>query len=283
MSININEALKRASFQLRQNQIPNPRREAEALLTAAMGVTLAWLYGHGEETPSAQVLACFSHWVDRRSAGEPYAYLVGEKEFMGLAFRVTPEVLIPRPETEFLVEETVAALSAIKKPRILDVGTGSGAVAVTLAYLLPEANVTSVDVSVNALTIAAENAKRHGVAPRVRLLHGDLFAPVAGEAFDAVVSNPPYIPTDDISGLQREVRSHEPALALDGGPDGLDFYRRLTGELHKLGSPPQILVFEVGHNQADAVAALCQNAGYKSTRQTKDLAGIPRIILASRG
>ncbi|MDW7651924.1 MAG: peptide chain release factor N(5)-glutamine methyltransferase [Bacillota bacterium] len=280
MSIEIKEALRRASFCLRRAGFDQPRREAEALMVSCLGVSLAWIYAHDDEKPPQETLTRFFALVDRRIAGEPYAYLAGEKEFMGLPFTVTPDVLIPRPETELLVEEARRALGKSKKPRILDVGVGSGAVAVTLAVLLPEAVVTAVDISGKALAVAAKNAAHHGVADRVRLFAGDLYRPVAGEAFDAVISNPPYIPTAEIAGLQREVRGHEPHLALDGGADGLDIYRRLTAELTVLASPPPLLAFEVGYNQADVVAELCRSAGYKKNRQINDLAGIARVVLA---
>jgi release factor glutamine methyltransferase len=281
MSMNVKEALQRASFCLREAGFEQPRREAESLMTAALGVPLAWLYAHGEYIPETQAQERFFLWVNRRASGEPYAYLAEEKEFLGLMFRITPDVLIPRPETEFLVETVVKALSELKHPRILDVGTGSGAVSITLATQLPQAQITAVDISSAALAIAAYNAERHNVQNRVRLMEGDLFAPVAGLTFDAIVSNPPYIPSAVIETLQRDVKDFEPRQALDGGPDGLLFYRRLTAELHNFSSPPTLLAFEVGHDQAQSVATFCQAAGYKTTHQINDLAGIPRIILAT--
>lgn len=280
MSITIREALQRASFCLRQAGYDNARREAEALLTACLDVPLSWLYAHSDESLEPDAAHRYRQWVQRRAGGEPYAYLAGEKEFMGLPFYVTPDVLIPRPETEFLVESVASGLKNKKNPRILDVGAGSGAVAVTLAVLLPGADVAAVDISRAALAIAAQNAARHHVTARLRLLQGDLYAPVAGEYFDAVVSNPPYIPSAEIDLLQPDVREHEPRLALDGGEDGLAFYRRLTAELSALAALPPLLAFEVGYGQAEAVAALCLGAGYEKTHRICDLAGIPRIITA---
>jgi release factor glutamine methyltransferase len=281
MSINIQEALQGASFCLRAAGLEQPRSEAEALLSACLGVSRAWLYAHGDEVISTAMLEKYNAWIKRRAAGEPYAYLAGEKEFMGLSFLVTPAVLIPRPETEILVEAVVAKLRKIENPRILEVGAGSGAIAVSLAVFLPQAEVTAVDISREALAVAAQNAARQNVSDRLRLLEGDLYAPVVGENFTAVVSNPPYIPAADLETLQRDVKDYEPRLALDGGPDGLDFYRRLTGELALLGAPPKLLAFEVGQHQADKVCILCHTAGYKKTRQINDLAGIPRTILAT--
>ncbi|MBS3885455.1 MAG: peptide chain release factor N(5)-glutamine methyltransferase [Dethiobacter sp.] len=280
MSSTIKEALQRASFCLQRAGCGNPVGEAAALLAASLGVTRAWLYAHGEEKPEAAELQHYFAWVARRADGEPYAYLTGEKEFMSLSFLVTPAVLIPRPETELLVETAVRELKGRENLRILDLGTGSGAVAISIAVLLPESEVVAVDISPAALHVATQNAARHGVTNRVRFLAGDLYAPVCGERFDAIVSNPPYISSTDIETLERDVKDFEPRLALSGGPDGLNFYRRLTAELALLAAPPALLLFEVGYRQSEAVAALCYAAGYKNISQLNDLAGIPRIILA---
>ncbi|MCR3921524.1 MAG: peptide chain release factor N(5)-glutamine methyltransferase [Firmicutes bacterium] len=282
MSLTIQEALQRASFQLRQTSLAQPRREAEALLCAAIGKSLAWVYAHGEEIMPDKAVDIFTRWVQRRGSGEPYAYLCGEREFLGLPFTVTPAVLIPRPETELLVEAVVQQLQNIKSPRILDVGVGSGAIAVSLATLLPQATITAVDIDPAALSVAAQNAKRHQVDARIRFLQGDLYAPVASEEFTAVVSNPPYIPTAEIVRLDATVKDYEPRRALDGGPDGLTFYRRLAGELSTLAAPPSLLAFEIGEGQGSAIINLCHSVGYKNTCQISDLAGIARIILAEQ-
>lgn len=283
MSFTIKEALNRASFQLGAGGLDAPRREAEALLCACLDVPLAYLYAHGNEIIPKEKLDRYFNWTSRRARGEPYAYLCGQREFLGRLFFVTPDVLIPRPETELLVEAVAAELAGIPSPRVLDVGTGSGIIAVSLACLLPGARVTAVDLSAPALAVAARNASRHGVASRVKFLQGDFYAPLAGlsERFTAVVSNPPYIRTADIPGLLRDVRDYEPLLALDGGPDGLAAYRRLTGELDLFACRPQLLAFEVGEGQAPAVTAFCRSAGYGKTRLVKDLAGIERVVLAS--
>jgi release factor glutamine methyltransferase len=242
---------------------------------------LSFLYAHGEYELTAGENDCYLEWIRRRAGGEPYAYITGQREFMGLDFYVTPDVLIPRPETELLVETVVKELTGIPSPRLLEIGAGSGAIAVTLAVHLHAATITACDLSPSALKVAAQNISRHNVQDRVRLLCGDLYAPVAGKkTFDAVVSNPPYIPSQEIALLDPVVRDFEPRAALDGGTDGLAFYKRLTGELHLLAHKPKLLAFEVGAGQADAVASLCRRAGYTTTRQITDLAGIPRIILA---
>ncbi|HHX74376.1 MAG TPA: peptide chain release factor N(5)-glutamine methyltransferase [Firmicutes bacterium] len=280
MSVTVSEALQRASLQFREVGLGEPRREAEALLCAALRKPLAWVYAHGEATLDPGAAALFAAWVERRRQREPYAYLTGEREFMGLGFTVTPAVLIPRPETEVLVSVTARALQDHPSPHILEVGTGSGAVACALAHTLPRATVYAVDISREALAVAARNACRHGVGERVRFLPGDLYAPVAGKTFAAVVSNPPYVPTEEIRSLEPDVRDYEPWQALDGGPDGLHFYRRLTAELSQLGSNPPLLCLEVGWGQAEAVAALCRACGFARIKVHPDLAGIPRVVIA---
>ncbi|NLP37309.1 MAG: peptide chain release factor N(5)-glutamine methyltransferase [Firmicutes bacterium] len=280
MNSTVQEALQRASFQLKAAGLQQPRREAEALLCAALKRPLAWVYAHGEALLSAAEETLFNDWVRRRAQHEPYAYLTGEREFMGLSFQVTKDVLIPRPETEILVEAVVELLQAKTRPRILEIGVGSGAIAVSLAVFLPTATVVGVDVSAGALKVAAQNACRHRVIERLTLLQGDLYAPVVGQAFDLVVSNPPYIPSAEVLQLEETVKNYEPLLALDGGTDGLAFYRRLTGELSQLAAPLPFFAVEVGLGQAVAVSRLCQKAGYSRIEILPDLAGIKRVIIA---
>ncbi|MBS3947364.1 MAG: peptide chain release factor N(5)-glutamine methyltransferase [Dethiobacter sp.] len=281
-SASIKEALQSASLQLREAETEAPRREALLLLAASLNRPLAYLYAHGDDLLSEEEVTFYQSWIDRRCCGEPYAYLCGEREFFGLPFYVTPACLIPRPETELLVEAAAQGLKDVSTPEILEVGTGSGAIAVTLAVLLPGARVTAVDVSASALAVAARNAARHRVGDRITFLQGDLYAPVAGKdfCFAAVVSNPPYIPSATLSALPRDVRDFEPRLALDGGPDGLHFYRRLTEELPTLFCKPTLLAFEVGQGQAEAVAYLCRGSGYEKVHVLEDLAGMQRVIFA---
>jgi release factor glutamine methyltransferase len=201
---------------------------------------------------------------------------------MGLPFSVTPACLIPRPETELLVEAVVAELAAFSAPEILEVGTGSGAVAVALAVLVPDARITATDISVPALSVAAGNAARHGVRERITFLSGDLYGPLAARisCFAALVSNPPYIPSAELAKLSCDISCYEPLSALDGGADGLHYYRRLTGELPALSCKPAFLALEVGQGQAGAVSTLCRGAGYEDLLLLKDLAGIERVVLA---
>lgn len=278
----IKEALRRASLRLKEAGVDNPHAEAQLLLCHCLGCSRAYLYAHDEELLPDDIWNAYLELVKRRAAGEPYAYLTGQKEFMGLAMTVSPAVLIPRPETETLVESVLKVLPRELPLRILDVGTGSGAIAVSLAVFLPRAEIFAADKDPRALQIAAENAARHKVADRVFLFQGDLYEPVTGQAFDAVVSNPPYVDARGMRELPDTVRLYEPRGALYGGEDGLCFYRRLTGELSRLARPPHLLAFEVGSGQAEEVASLCRTAGYDDICIIPDLAGKGRIVLALR-
>jgi release factor glutamine methyltransferase len=240
----------------------------------------------------------FEALVRRREQREPAAYIIGYREFWNLDIEVRPGVLIPRPETEFLVEEALSRLSheddehaetpvpADARPRarvrIADVGTGSGCIAVALARWLPSGEVVAIDASGDALAVARRNAERHEVSGRVRLLQGDLLAGVAGP-FDAVVSNPPYVPASDIGGLQPEVRDYEPHQALAGGGDGLDVIRRLVPEAAALLRSGGWLLFEFGFGQADGVrAVIAAEPRLELVDIRPDLAGIPRVAVARR-
>jgi release factor glutamine methyltransferase len=209
-------------------------------------------------------------------------YIFGEAEFYRLPFRVTPDVLVPRPETEHVVEKVLELARNFAAPRIVDVGTGSGAIAVALAHELPEAEVTATDLSAAALSMAHENAQRNGMAERIRFLEGDLFEPVAGEQFDIVVSNPPYVANADRESLAVEVRDYEPTLALFAGVDGLDVYRRLIPQAFAALAPGGYVIFEVGRGQEPPVGALLGEAGFENIEFTPDLQGIPRVACARR-
>ena len=218
--------------------------------------------------------------VERRCAGEPIQYIIGETEFYGLPFHVTRDVLIPRPETEHLVEKVLSLAVRFPATRIVDVGTGSGAIAVTLAHKLPQARITAVDLSARALAVAEGNAKRNGVD--LRFLEGDLLAPVAEERFDIVVSNPPYVAATDRDTLSVEVREYEPALALFAGDDGLEIYRRLIPAAFAVLVPGGFLLLEIGFGQSPIIAALIASAGFAQIEFTPDLQGIPRVACARR-
>jgi release factor glutamine methyltransferase len=264
---------------------PHPeraQRDAETLLLHLIGKNRAWLLTHLDDEFGGCTSIGYSQLIERRLAGEPIQYITGECEFYGLPFHVNRNVLIPRPETEHLVERVLALAPGFDRPRILDVGTGSGAIAVALAHKLPSAQVTATDLSLAALTVAGENAERNGVAELVRLLQGDLLASVAGEQFEFVVSNPPYVAARDRESLSVEVRNFEPEQALFAGTDGLDIYRCLSPSAHEALVPGGFVLFEIGYGQADAITEILRASGFADIQFTNDLQGIERVISARR-
>lgn len=256
--------------------IDSPRLEAELLLAATLRMDRVGLYINFERPLDSRELADYREKVRRRGSREPGQYILGETEFWSLPFKISPAVLIPRADTEVLVEE---ALKRIKsQARVLDVGTGSGAIAVALAHELPEIKVTALDCSDAALEVARGNAELNNVSARVCFLEGDLRDLPAGP-FEAVISNPPYIPTGDWASLMPEVREHEPRLALDGGVDGLDAYRQLAAQANHVLVPGGWLLVEVGIKQAKDVVALFKAAGLLEIETRDDYAGIPRVVM----
>jgi release factor glutamine methyltransferase len=261
----------------RRPGLPDPRREASWLLAAAWGVTEVRLRIRPEAAVPARVADRFRGWLARRAAGEPAHHLSGRCDFWGRAFEVSPAVLVPRPETELVVE--VALQLALPRPaRVLDVGTGSGCLAVTLAAERPSWRVLAVDRSLAALAVARRNSQRHLTA--VALACSDLTGAADG-GFELVVANLPYIPTADLAGLPLEVR-HDPPLALDGGPDGLALVRRLLADLHRLLCPCGGAVLELGEGQAEAVAELAEGAGLAVARRLGDVSGEERLLVLER-
>ena len=263
------------------------RRDAEALLLHVLkkdapDTNLAWMIAHGHETLPAHATAEFRAGVERRCSGEPIQYITGESEFYGLSFRVNRDVLIPRPETEHLLEKAIELARGFERQRIVDVGTGSGAIAVALASNLPDARIHATESSAPALRVARANSARNGVADRVAFHEGDLLAPVAGEQFDIVVSNPPYVPESDRDSLSVEVRDYEPALALFAGADGLAIYRRLIPVAFAALFHGRYLALEIGFGQQPAVEKLLAGAGFTEIEFTRDLQGIPRVAVARR-
>jgi release factor glutamine methyltransferase len=248
-----------------------PRLTAEVLLMRATGHDRAWLYAHGDDELIEVWWIHYGRYLHQRINGEPTQYITGRQEFYGREFRVTPDVLIPRPETEHLIEAALARSAET----ILDIGTGSGAIAVTLA-LEAKARVMATDVSPGALRIAQQNA--HNLNARVGFVACDLGAAFADGSFDLVVSNPPYIPNRDRASLQPEVRDHEPALALFGGEDGLAIYRRLIPEAARLLQRGGWLMMELG----DAVAVREMCAAWTGMEILNDLAGIARVLIARK-
>ena len=263
--------------------IDSPRLDAEVLLSHVLGKERIYLYVHFDEPLEAPELAAYREYIKQRVARQPVAYIIGRREFMGLSFRVTPAVLVPQPDTEILVQAALDRLAAKPAARVADIGTGSGAIVLSLLYYRKELQASAVDISADALAVAAENAASLGVAERVMFCEGDLLAPLAGQQFAAIVSNPPYIPTADIAGLAPEVRTAEPMGALDGGADGLVFYRRLVADAPALLASDGFLAMEVGIHEAAPVAALAQASGaFARAEVLKDLAGIERVVVCWR-
>jgi protein-(glutamine-N5) methyltransferase, release factor-specific len=296
--VNIAGALKEAAEVLRAAGVEEARREAALLFGDVSGRDRAYLFAHDDEGVADETLARFRRAVARRAAGEPAQYVTGRQEFYGLEFEVTPDVLIPRPETELLVETALELLKNDDAPVFCDVGTGSGCVAVALLHERRDARAVALDISPGALRVAARNAARHGVADRLTLLRSDVFDALRPNANDAhthdahthdaparfrmIVSNPPYIPERDIDGLQREVRDHEPRAALTPGGDGLAVIRRLVNEGADFLTPGGHLLFEIGYDQHEAVAELIDPRVWTRPDTRRDLQGIPRTVVLRR-
>lgn len=260
---------------------PHPeraRRDAEVLALHLIQRDRAFLIAHPDAKLSAAGAVRYYVLIERRLTGEPIQYITGETEFYGLPFQVNRNVLIPRPETEHLVEKVLGLAANFESPRILDIGTGSGAIAVALAAKLPTASVTAIDISKEALAVARDNAKRNGVADRVQFLEGDLLTPVAGRQFEIVISNPPYVAEGDRASLSIEVREFEPSLALFAG-SGLDIYRRLIPSAGAAIVAGGFLAVEVGFGQAVAVAGLFEEAGFAQVEFVADLQSIDRVVV----
>ncbi len=259
--------------------VDNPRLDAEVLLSHILRKERLYLYVHFDQPLEEAELSAFRSAVKQRAARLPVAYIIGMKEFMGLDFEVTPAVLIPRPDTEILVETALNRLMAVDNPCILDLGTGSGAICISMLANLPTARGVTVDISTEAIAVAKGNAARHSVSERLTFCQGDLFVPVKGQVFAAIVSNPPYIPEADIAGLTPEVRQ-EPNIALAGGKDGLDFYRRILLEGSNYLAADGFIALEVGIGQAQLVAKMAEETGlFKVSAIVKDYGGIERVVV----
>ncbi len=279
--ITVRQGLERAVSQLsaRPELRETALADAVIFLLEVLGTDRAALRAHPERTMTTDDQVRYQAMLQRRLLFEPVQYILGEQEFFGLPLRVTPAVLIPRPETEHLVEAVLARLDARSALELADVGTGSGAIALALAHARPLARVTALDVSGEALEVARGNAARLGL--EVHFVESDLLAGVAGERFDAVVSNPPYVPQEEREALHPQVREHEPGLALFGGAGGLEVYRRLVPEAWEALGPGGLLAMEIGFGQRDAVAGLLE--GWSGVEFVQDLQEIARVVLARRG
>ena len=251
------------------------RIEVQCLLQAVLQVNRAWLLAHPEQVLSDEELSRYTTLFERRLKGEPIAYILGEREFYGLNFKVSPATLIPRPETELLVELALQRLPPQGKYRVLDLGTGSGAIALSIAHARPDVEVVTVDASEDALAVARENAQRMNIG-NVSLLQSNWFSALQHERFDLIVSNPPYVATDDVHLAQGDVR-FEPQRALASGTDGLDDIRHIITDARTYLNPGGWLLFEHGHDQAERARALLQQAGFTGVFSARDLAGIERV------
>ncbi len=284
----LREALAAAFHQLSDN--PHLRdhamEDAAYLLLHALEISRASMLANYDRILTAEELAVYQRMIARRLGSEPLQYITGDCEFYSLPLRVNPAVLIPRPETEHLVETVLCELDPTQALRIVDVGTGSGAIAIALAVHLPRAQITALDLSAAALEVAAANARTNGLAGRIRFLESDLLAALSSESaleplgWDAIVSNPPYVPAADRDSLHPQVRDYEPSLALFAGPSGLDVYRRLIPQARAALKPNGLLALEIGFDQRDAIAALL--ADWNGLRFIDDLQHIPRVAVARK-
>ncbi len=281
------EALNWASDYLREQGIENPRLNAELLLASSMQISREGLYICLQDPLMEDKRERLEGLVLRRGSGEPLQYILGHQEFWSIKLKVDPRVLIPRPETEHLVEEALSILTNIsskKIPTVLELGTGSGAIAIALAREVEKISMVATDLSEEALRVAKENSKEAGVAPKIQFVRGDLLHPFCRrEIFDLILSNPPYLSVADLRGLAREVKDHEPMIAIDGGEDGLDFYRKLIDQVPSYLKREGWLLLEVGSSQAGHVSEMIEAEGFfQKPQRVKDLSGIERVVKAQR-
>ena len=272
--------MKEIEVLFEQSGIEDPAREAEMLITGLLGIDRAALYTHDAEITEDRAQH-IDRLAVRRTRGEPIQYLIGSVPFFGLTIYIGSGVLIPRPETELLVDEAIRQMRRKATPHLtcLDLCTGSGCIALSMARHFPDAIVYGVDASEAAMVYATQNALANDVQ-NVRFKLGDLFAPVNTLHFDCIVSNPPYVSHDEIKTLQREIREHEPMSALDGGRDGLDFYRRIFRDAPSYLKDNGIIMLEIGFGQSAAIRELALRAGFTQLRFIEDFAGIERVFTA---
>jgi release factor glutamine methyltransferase len=282
------EAINNAATRFTAAGIGTPRLDAEVLLRHALNKDRAWLLTHFHDTLEEEIRRIFEQAVERRTKREPLQYITGKQEFWGLEFAVSPEVLIPRPETELIIETVLNSLRDRDKAcTLVDLCTGSGCIAVVLASELPAARVIATDKSTKALAVARENASSHDVLDRILFIEGDLTAPLESLDIDGqvdiIVSNPPYVRSDDYPTLQPEVKDYEPALALFGGPKGTEVHQRIINAAVRYLKSNGLLIMEMGIGQAETLANnLKEDGRYRSLEILRDLAGIERVIVARR-
>lgn len=282
MELTIKALLNHAASLLQESGSLSPRLDAEVLLAFSLKCDRSYLLMHPEKIIDKKTYEQYLSCINDRKKGKPVQYITQQQEFMGLDFFVNENVLIPRPDTEILVENILDSIkkNAYSKTEILDIGCGSGAISISLAHYAPDTYLSCVDISSAALSICEKNAQYHHVQNRMRFYQGNLFDPIENK-FDMIVSNPPYIPYEDIKTLQAEVSEYEPRIALDGGLDGMSFYRRIIKQAPQYLRVNGLLFFEIGYNQGADVCKLLQDTGmYSDIQVIKDLAGKDRVVRA---
>ena len=284
MSISVAQALFEASEKLTQAGVPDARKEARSLLAYVLGVDWAVLITNSGEPVAESLVTRFHQLIERRASGEPAQYIIGSQDFYGRRFEVNPAVLIPRPETELLIEATLRYLSFSEAPVwICDVGTGSGCIAITLLCENGFAHAMAVDISGPALEVAKRNANAHDVANRMSFIQSDCFNALTSDlSFDLIVSNPPYVPAKVLPGLQREVRQYEPRVALTPGDDGLTLIRRLINEAPPFLKEKGHLLIEIGFDQSEKIPELVDPNVWRLMPIVPDLQQIPRIVVLEK-
>ncbi|HHW66283.1 MAG TPA: peptide chain release factor N(5)-glutamine methyltransferase [Epulopiscium sp.] len=281
MKKTIEKVLAEGKALLKDAHIRTWALDGEILLSHVLSFSRVQLFTHSKDEISEEQEKVYKDLIYRRLKGTPTQYLTNEQEFMSLPFYVNNHVLIPRQDTEILVETALELIDRKKEFQVLDVCTGSGCIGISIAYYAPLSRVIGIDISEPALNVAEHNAKLNQVNDRIHFIKGNLFKGVPEDlkgTIDMIVSNPPYIPTDEIKGLMKEVSEYEPTIALDGGKDGLDFYRFIVKDGKEYLKSGGILLFEIGYNQGDEVAWLLKSHGFNSVEIKKDLAGLNRVV-----
>lgn len=276
----VTETLNFAAEILQESNLINPRREAKSLLVLALQKNEAFLVAHDNYELTVAELTRFKEFLQRRAAREPLQYIRGHQEFYGLDFIVTPDVLIPRPETEFLVEHSIEILQKLGNSRFCEIGIGSGCVSVAILHNVKTTKATSCDISTEALKIAESNAKRHSVSERLTLKISDVFDNLNESDFDLIVSNPPYIPASDIDNLQAEVRDFEPHIALTDGAEGLSIEKKIIFNTPAVLKPNGFLLLEIGFGQSEKISEMFDRKIWQNIEFINDLQGIPRTLKA---
>jgi release factor glutamine methyltransferase len=280
MTVSIATVLLEAAQLLREAGVPEARREAGSLLAHLMGKDRTFIISHAEDLLADEHFERFREAVNRRAAGEPLQYITGSQDFFGREFLVSPAVLIPRPETELLVEAALTVLN--DESTFCDVGTGSGCIAISLACERPRSRGAAIDISESALELAKQNAEALGVMDRIQFVRSDCFESLPAQTFDIIVSNPPYVSAHVVPGLQREVKDHEPMVALSPGADGLAIIRRLVVDARGFLRKDGFMLLEIGFDQGEAMRELIDPQSWALIDIKPDLQGIPRIVVLQK-